>query len=175
MLLGGDEFRRTQGGNNNAYCQDNETSWYDWSYVEKHTEILRFTSGMIAFRNAHPILSKEQFYTEAEIQWFSPQGGLPAWADPQEKQLACLIHEDAQSMLYLMFNSGVNAVDFRLPSGLPGNHWRLAVDTSHNMPPRLVYRGRRTALGGSTIFSPVLTFQRHHFASSDGSSKARAS
>jgi isoamylase len=93
MLLGGDEFRRTQGGNNNAYCQDNETSWYDWSYLEKHAEILRFTRGMIAFRHAHPILSKEKFYTEAEIQWFSPQGGLPAWVDPQEKQFACLIHE----------------------------------------------------------------------------------
>jgi len=141
MLLGGDEFRRTQGGNNNAYCQDNETSWYDWSYLEKHAEILRFTHGMIAFRLAHPILSREQFYTEAEIQWFSPQGGLPNWVEPQEKQFACLIHEDAQSMLYLMFNSGADAVDFRVPSGLPGNHWRLAVDTSHNAPQDLFAEG----------------------------------
>ena len=77
MLLGGDEFRRTQGGNNNAYCQDNETSWYDWSYLEQHREIFRFTRGMIAFRRAHPILSKEQFYTDAEIHWFGPQGDCP--------------------------------------------------------------------------------------------------
>ena len=58
MLLGGDEFCRTQGGNNNAYCQDNETSWHDWSCLEQHREIFRFTRGMIAFRRAHPILSK---------------------------------------------------------------------------------------------------------------------
>ena len=94
MLLGGDEFRRTQGGNNNAYCQDNETSWHDWSLLEQHEEILRFTRGMIAFRRAHPILSKEQFYTDAEIHWFGPRGGLPNWTDPKEKQFACLIYED---------------------------------------------------------------------------------
>src|ERR1035441_10342161 len=80
MLLGGDEFRRTQGGNNNAYCQDNETSWHDWSYLEQHKANFRFTSGMIAFSRAHPILSKERFYTDAEIHWFSQQGGLPNWS-----------------------------------------------------------------------------------------------
>ncbi|HUH98704.1 MAG TPA: glycogen debranching protein GlgX, partial [Anaerolineales bacterium] len=74
MLLGGDEFRRTQRGNNNAYCQDNETSWYDWSFLQKHEEIFRFTCGMIAFRRGHPVLSREQFYSAAEVQWFGPQG-----------------------------------------------------------------------------------------------------
>jgi isoamylase len=134
MLLGGDEFRRTQGGNNNAYCQDNETSWYDWSCLEKHKEISRFTRGMIAFRRAHPVLSKEQFYTDAEILWFGPQGGLPNWADPKEKKFACLIHEDGQSALCLMFNAGIDVVDFGLPPVLPGTCWHVAVDTSHEMP-----------------------------------------
>ncbi len=87
MLLGGDEFCRTQGGNNNAYCQDNETSWYDWSLLERHEDIFRFTRGMIAFRQAHPILSKEQFYTNAEIQWFSPQGGSPNWTTRKKNSL----------------------------------------------------------------------------------------
>ncbi len=78
MLLGGDEFRRTQGGNNNAYCQDNKTSWHDWSCSgAAQSEIFRFTRDMIAFRRAHPILSKEQFYTDAEIHWFGPQGDCP--------------------------------------------------------------------------------------------------
>src|SRR5450759_2925465 len=134
MLLGGDEFRRTQGGNNNAYCQDNETSWVDWSFLEQHSEIYRFTQGMIAFRRAHPILSKEQFYTDAEIHWFGPQGGLPNWADPKEKQFACLIHEDEQHALCLMFNAGADAIDFGLPTVLPGARWHLAVDTSREAP-----------------------------------------
>src|SRR5450759_2504712 len=134
MLLGGDEFRRTQGGNNNAYCQDNETSWVDWNFLEQHREIYRFTQGMIAFRRAHPILSKEQFYTDAEIHWFGPQGGVPNWADPKEKQFACLIHEDEQHALCLMFNAGADAVDFGLPTVLPGARWHLAVDTSREAP-----------------------------------------
>ena len=75
LLLGGDEFRRTQGGNNNAYCQDNDTSWYDWSRLEQHEDIFRFTRGLIAFRRTHPILSTERFYTDAEIQWSGPQRG----------------------------------------------------------------------------------------------------
>ena len=141
MLLGGDEFRRTQGGNNNAYCQDNETSWYDWSYLEKHAEILRFTRGMIAFRHAHPELSKEQFYTDAEIQWFSPQGGLPNWVDPQAKQLACLIHEGDQKMIFLIFNSGTDAVDFHLPPILSDYSWHLAADSSHDAPQDLFAEG----------------------------------
>jgi isoamylase len=141
MLLGGDEFRRTQGGNNNAYCQDNETSWHDWSCLEQHREIFRFTRGMIAFRHAHPILSKEQFYTDAEIHWFGPQGGLPNWADPKEKQFACLIHEDEQRALYLMFNAGADAVDFGLPPVLPGARWHLSVDTSREAPQDLFAAG----------------------------------
>ena len=85
MLLGGDEFRRTQGGNNNAYCQDNETSWVDWTNLEQHQEIFRFAHGMIAFRRAHPILSKEQFYTDAEIQLVQPARGIARLDRPERK------------------------------------------------------------------------------------------
>ena len=141
MLLGGDEFRRTQGGNNNAYCQDNETSWVDWTHLEQHQEILRFTRGMIAFRRAHPILSKEQFYADAEILWIGPQGGLPNWADPNEKQCACLIQEDELHALCLMFNAGANEADFGLPPVLPGARWHLAVDTSREAPQDLFAAG----------------------------------
>ena len=82
MLLGGDEFRRTQRGNNNAYCQDNEVSWFDWSLLEKHKEIHRFTRKMIAFRRAHHVLRKETFYTDEDIKWFAPNGAAPDWNGP---------------------------------------------------------------------------------------------
>ena len=134
MLLSGDEFRRTQGGNNNAYCQDNKTSWIDWNNLEQHQEIYRFAQGMIAFRQAHPVLSQEQFYTDAEIHWFGSKGGLPKWTYPKEKHFACLIHEDGQRALYLMFNAGADAVDFHLPSIASCVQWHLAVDTFDETP-----------------------------------------
>ena len=142
MLLGGDEFRRTQAGNNNAYCQDNATSWHDWSFPEKNGEILRFTRGMIAFRRAHPILSKEEFYTDAEIHWFGPQGGLPNWADPKDKTLVCSIYEDEQHAICLMFNAGPSAIDCGLPAVPAGSRWHLAADTSREAPQDLFAAGK---------------------------------
>jgi glycogen operon protein len=134
MLLGGDELRRTQAGNNNAYCQDNETSWFNWRNLDVYKEIFLFVRGMIAFRRNHPVLSEEKFYTDAEIAWFSPQGRLPNWADPERKELACLILEKEQDRLYLMFNSGNAASTFTLPE-LPLNYfWHLSVDTFRSAP-----------------------------------------
>jgi isoamylase len=152
MMLGGDEFRRTQGGNNNAWCQDNEVSWHDWNCLEQHGEISRFTRGMIAFRFAHPILSKEQFYTGAEIHWLGPQGGLPDWTEPKAKQFACLIHEDAQHALLLMFNARGDAVDFDLPPLLPGQRWYLAVDTAGEAPQDMFAAGEEMLLEDSTTY-----------------------
>jgi isoamylase len=129
MLLGGDEFRRTQRGNNNAYCQDNETSWYDWRYLEQHQDVFRFARDMIALRRAHPILAEEQFYTDADISWFNPSGASPNWSDPQAKQLACLIHDGVGDALYLMFNAGVAATAFQIPAPPDGARWNVAANT----------------------------------------------
>ena len=131
MVLGGDECRRTQGGNNNAYCHDDETTWLDWSRLERHKEVFRFARGMIAFRRAHPVLSKEQFYTSAEIEWLGVRGGTPNWADPREKLLGCLIHEGDRGELCLLFNAGVDAVEFPLPSRPQDARWHLVADTSN--------------------------------------------
>ncbi len=84
---------------------------------------------------------KEQFYTGAEIHWFGPQGGLPNWADPKEKRFACVIHEDEQRALFLMFNAGADAVDFGLPPVPPGGRWHLVVDTSREAPQDLFAAG----------------------------------
>jgi isoamylase len=130
MLLGGDEFRRTQQGNNNAYCQDNEISWIDWTFLKRDGEIYRFTREMIAFRQEHAVLSKEAFYSEEDIHWFDPGGDVPEWSNPGSKQLACLIDAGEDSDLFIMFNADMMQAAFSLPS-LPGDrHWRRVVDTS---------------------------------------------
>lgn len=152
MLLGGDEFRRTQGGNNNAYCQDNETSWNDWRLLERHQDIYRFARAMIAFRQAHPILSREQFYSAADIQWFGPEGIAPDWFDVTARQLACLVHEGEIGRLYLMFNAGSEGIDFRLPAAPNGRHWRLVVDTSREAPPDVFPSSDESRLDTSPIY-----------------------
>jgi glycogen operon protein len=152
MLLGGDEFRRTQRGNNNAYCQDNEISWFDWNLLEKHKEIHRFARGMIAFRRAHSVLRRENFYTDEEIKWFAPDGATPHWADPWEKSFACLILGQAETELFLLFNADTTPVDFYLPALPAGKIWRLAVDTSRTAPGDLFDPGNEPSVPGESGF-----------------------
>ena len=152
MLLSGDECRRAQRGNNNAYCQDNETSWYDWNNLEKHGDIFRFARGMIAFRRAHPVLSKEQFYTDEEIHWFDARGEVPNWAAPICRRLACLIHEDEQDKLYLIFNAAAEETDFSLPRLPRACRWFLAADTSRSAPEDLFLPGQEPLLDNSAAY-----------------------
>jgi glycogen operon protein len=152
MLLGGDEFRRTQRGNNNAYCQDNEVSWFDWSLLEKHKEIQRFTRGMIAFRRAHPVLRKETFYTDADIWWFAPNGAAPDWTDQRQKSIACLIRGETEPDLFLLFNAGADLVEFAIPALPAGKIWRLAADTSRVSPDDLPDPGKEPSLEGQIAF-----------------------
>jgi isoamylase len=152
MLLGGDEFRRTQRGNNNAYCQDNEVSWFDWSLLERHKEIQRFTRGMIAFRRAHPVLRRETFYTDKDIKWFAPNGAAPDWADQRQKSFACLILGHTEPDLFLLFNAGTSPVDFSIPALPAGKIWRLAVDTSRTAPDDLFDSGKEPSMQGQIGF-----------------------
>ena len=152
MLLGGDEFRRTQRGNNNAYCQDNEVSWFDWSLLEEHKEIHRFTRGMIAFRRAHPVLRQETFYADEDIKWFAPNGATPDWADQRQKSLACLILGKTEPDLFILFNAGAQSADFFLPALPAGKIWRLAVDTSKSAPDDLFDQGKEPSMQGQIGF-----------------------
>jgi len=130
MLLGGDEFRRTQRGNNNAYCQDNETSWVDWSLGERHRELVRFAGQLFAFRRVHAVLRREAFYSDQDIQWFDPGGRSPDWLDPSQKSLACWVHGQEGPDLYLMFNAATDPASFVLPELAHSERWRLAIDTA---------------------------------------------
>lgn len=134
MILGGDEFCRTQQGNNNAYCQDNEISWFDWSLIEKNREFHDFVRNMIHFRRQHPALSSEKFYSPSEISWFNPQGWLPDWQS--DAALGCHIHplEHGNNQICLLTNPFPHAVSFPLPIPPEGCFWHKMVDTSAPPP-----------------------------------------
>lgn len=135
MLLGGDEFARTQQGNNNAYCQDNDISWFNWTYAEKNTELLEFTRGMIAFRHRYPVLSRERFYRPEEVSWFNTSGWMPHWS--QDIALGFHIHAQeatASPHLCLLTNPHTHAVHFHLPSLPEDTFWVKMVDTGA-LPP----------------------------------------
>jgi len=139
MLLGGDEFRRTQDGNNNAYCQDNATSWYDWELLQQHYEVFRFAREMIALRKRHATLREERFYTDAEVHWFNASGEPPQWDGP-DHVLGCVIDalDRAEPVLCLLFNAEPEAVEFVLQPPPAGCTWRVAVDTAR-MPPQDIH------------------------------------
>ncbi len=134
MLLGGDEFRRTQRGNNNAYCQDNDTSWYDWRRLQQYPDVHDFVARMARLRKALPVLSRERFYTSHTIKWLAATGEVPDWNDRHCKSVGCLIH-DGHDALYLMFNADDELVSFTVPPAPAGRRWRLAVDTHQDPPP----------------------------------------
>ena len=145
LLLGGDELGRTQNGNNNAYCQDNETSWFDWSAVD--SGLLSFTTDLVAFRRSHPVFRRRRFLTGAEtseLSWFTPAGtpmNSGDWADPNA--LAVGIYLDgsddpdraADGSLLLdddflvLVNAWWEPLDFILRPSRPGQAWRTEIDS----------------------------------------------
>ncbi len=153
MLLGGDEFRRTQRGNNNAYCQDDDTSFVDWSLGERHPELVRFTRSLFAFRRAHPALRREAFYTERDIQWFGPSGHSPDWSDASQQGLACWIHDQEGPDLFLMFNAATDPTSFVLPQLPRAGRWRLAFDTAASAVGAAGNEVRDTGVAGGSLYS----------------------
>lgn len=129
MLLGGDEFCRGQRGNNNAYCQDNDTSWYDWSLVEQNAELVHFIQQLIALRKRYPALSAVQFYSDSDIFWFGPSGDLPQW-DGVSRTLGCVIREDHGVLLCLLLNADVDEVVYSHPPEFAGRTWMVALNTA---------------------------------------------
>lgn len=152
MLLAGDEFGRSQEGNNNAYCQDNETSWVDWSLVKQNREILQFARGALALRRTYPVLRQEAFYSADDLRWFNPAGASPAWTDASQKCLACLIRGQDGPDLYLMFNAKTEAISFRLPRLSNSAQWRLVADTANVSPLDLGSVGEACSIKQQTAY-----------------------
>lgn len=131
MLLGGDELGRTQQGNNNAYCQDNEVSWYDWRLLSQNRLLFEFVKELICFRKQHPQFALTQFYRPDEVIWFNTSGQIPDWQT--ESALGCQIHtaDYGHERLCMLFNPTPSEVRFPLPSLAAGNRWEKMIDTGN--------------------------------------------
>jgi isoamylase len=152
MLLAGDEFGRTQNGNNNAYCQDNDISWVDWNLDDTAKDLLRFTQHLIATRNEYPVLRRSRFLTGElneelgvrDVTWINANGSEMQeqhWKDAGMKCLGMLIDGRAQvtgirkrgdnATVLLVLNGYEGPVGFKLPEVPEIKSWRLLVDTNN--------------------------------------------
>jgi len=122
MLTAGDEFGRTQLGNNNAYCQDNGISWIDWSYIENNRELFDFTQKLIALRKKHPVLCSGKFYTgKGDVEWLGEEGLTINWKNDR----ALGMHINGKDELLILINNEEVDLSFELPAG----SWNLALAT----------------------------------------------
>ena len=149
MLLMGDEVGRTQGGNNNCYCQDNALSWMNWDDVKKEAGLLRFFSKLLAFRHAHPVLRSDRFFEhrdcvgsgKPDIAFHGTRVGQPDWGGRCLAFLICGKHAIPQDDdIYAAFNMHWDGLPFQVPPAPEGGSWRVAINTS--MPsPEDIYEG----------------------------------
>ena len=150
MLLMGDEMRRTQRGNNNAYCQDNEVSWLDWSLLDRHPDLHRFVQTLITRRLRGIEMGGEESFgvslnellRRAQSDWHGVRLGQPDWSDDSHS-LACTLRSSARRLpiwLHVMHNAYWEALDFDLPdvpeTAVSG--WRRWIDTAREAPEDIV-------------------------------------
>ena len=152
MLLAGDERSRTQHGNNNAYCQDNDLSWLHWELDDDARDLLRFTQDLIALRKAHPVLHRRSFFQGrsiqgedvADIEWYRPDGVKMSdgeWHNDRVRCLGLLLNGQlidernplgqpiSDDVLLLVLNAHHEPVPFTLPGAPDGPAWELLLDT----------------------------------------------
>jgi isoamylase len=155
MLLGGDEIGRTQNGNNNAYCQDNEISWFNWESADK--DLLEFTRGLIQIRRKHPVFHRRRWFQGrpihgekiTDIGWFTPDGIQMAeehWDKGFAKALGVFLNGDGidspdargervvDDSFYVLFNAHHELLRFVLPKGGWGQTWSIILDTNELLP-----------------------------------------
>jgi glycogen operon protein len=151
MIAGGDEIARTQRGNNNAYCQDNDTSWYHWDKAD--ASLLSFTSDLLCLRSKHPVFHRRRWFQGrpfhgndvSDIAWFTPSGAEMSdqdWQAGFAKSLGVFLNGNATRTMdergryltddsfYVMFNAHSDAVDFAVPEAKWGEAWTITFDTS---------------------------------------------
>jgi glycogen operon protein len=155
MIVAGDEFARTQGGNNNAYCQDNEISWLNWDIGEKGESLMRFVRRVTMLRERYPVLHRTRFLTAEwneelgvkDVTWLRPDGeemGAENWEDGNTRCFGILLDGRAQATgirrrgsdatLLLIVNAHHDAITFRLPEVVGGLGWTRLIDTNRPEP-----------------------------------------
>jgi glycogen operon protein len=145
MLVAGDEFGRTQQGNNNAYCQDNEISWLNWELAKKNHGLLRFFTQLIGLRKNHPVFHRTDFFPaegKPEIEWQSTTPGRPDWS-PSCKTLAFVLHGTIAGVrrdddFFVMLNGGHTPAAFIIPAPPAGRLWHRLIDTGAASPRDIV-------------------------------------
>ena len=147
MLLMGDEVRRTQNGNNNAYCQDNEVSWFDWGLVKKNDGLLRFVKLLINdFFKSYKILHEDRFWVDEKrvktphVTWHGTKIGKPDWSENSRSLAFTLGKPNAKEYLHVMINSYWDKLDFELPlfHKRPVGKWKKIIDTAEDSPKDII-------------------------------------
>ncbi|NOJ27128.1 MAG: glycogen debranching enzyme GlgX [Nitrososphaera sp.] len=137
MILMGDEIRRSQDGNNNAYCQDNELSWMDWGLVNQNEDLLKFTQGLISFTQSLELFEQDHLLCTKcgrcccpHIQWHGTTLDQPDWSDFSHSLAFSITHPEADEHLYVIFNSFWESLTFELPDPPAHKHWHRIIDTA---------------------------------------------
>ncbi len=138
LMLAGDEFLRTQYGNNNAWCQDNEVSWIDWNLTARNADFLRFVRELIALRKRHPILRRRAFFRTGDIIWHGVEPFKPDFSF-NAKTVALALNgaqtgREVDRDFYMVFNAWRDVVKFVVPPAPNGKRWRRAIDTALASP-----------------------------------------
>jgi glycogen operon protein len=163
MVLSGDEVLRTQRGNNNAYCQDNPISWFDWRLVERHAEMWRFTQALVKFRRRQPNVRRGAFLTGdslragllPDVSWYGPDGKAPDWSSTLPS-LTCVlgtsgIDDPAARAVMMMLHAGGEPQEFVIPKLATKLSWRLLVDTAAEPPGDVYVKANGPAPDGKPI------------------------
>jgi len=158
MFVAGDEIRRTQKGSNNAYCQDNEISWFDWRLTEKNCSLSRFWKLLIAarphFRAGRPGRFFKGEVNERgllDVVWHGTRLNEPGWNDPNARCLAYTLGGfDGMSDVHAMLNMYWDALDFEVPTVL-GRRWYRIVDTARPCPEDIVEDARQVPIEGQRV------------------------
>lgn len=138
MLLMGDEYGHTKGGNNNTWCHDNRLNWFQWDTLEQNPGLLRFFQKTIAFRKNHPVLSYPRFLKEKDVSWHGKEYVKADWS-PGNRFVAFTLSDVLRNYaLYVAFNAHFESVTFKIPPQDPKMPWKIIVNTSQPFPDDIV-------------------------------------